>query len=105
MLRDSNHLSVEAVESLVPSLKKFVSQNIDPESKLYNAYSFQFKSLRGLYEGLESISKDLGRAMQEVPNVPKDFWPTIHNLVGEYLIENQLLIDDLLQYYDQQMEL
>ena len=28
MLRDSNHLSVEAVESLVPSLKKFVSQNI-----------------------------------------------------------------------------
>ena len=28
MLRDSNHLSVEATESLVPSLKKFVSQNI-----------------------------------------------------------------------------
>lgn len=28
MLRDSNHLSVEATESLVPSLKKFVSENI-----------------------------------------------------------------------------
>ncbi len=28
MLRDSNHLSIEAAESLVPSLKKFVSENI-----------------------------------------------------------------------------
>jgi len=27
-LRDSNHLSIEAAESLVPSLKKFVSENI-----------------------------------------------------------------------------
>ncbi len=28
MLRDSNHLSIEAAESLVPSLKKFVNENI-----------------------------------------------------------------------------
>ena len=28
MLRVSNHLSVEATESLVPSLRKFVSENI-----------------------------------------------------------------------------